>query len=588
MNIFSSFYTKLFNVYLPSLLCTLGALFLIDFSFETSFLIYFILWGGFVFFFSQKPFDLVQSTAGRKEGRKEGEISALFLSTFLLLGNNGLDLLIPIRMSSLLFFAVWFGLYLTFLILISAFYMMLDRAPLHDNSCCARRSASLHTFWLISFILLWAVYFLFFLNQYPGSLCTDSRSQIMQAMGDRKFENANPLINTLIITACVKLGLLIDGSVNTGIALYTFFQFTITAAIFAHTVTVIYKNGFHWGVVIFAQCFFNFMPYNIAYAIGMWKDTFFAVMFLAVITQTFDLLFSVHKTLPITFEKRLSLFLFCLVASLARNSGWSSLLFFGLSLLIWGAAKHYYRIRSTAIVILSSVFVSFFITFVIYPILGVTSNGNITVGLSVPLQQVARVVAENGDISPSELTLISEALPIEEIQEAYDEVISDPIKKRVNKDALINNPDDYLMLWISLGFKNPRTYLDAYLNLTKKYWFVDTVGWTWDTRIFENPYGITRSALIFPAHNLTDSLLKLYHFPKGSAFRSSALILWLSIILFEYASVRKRYLGRIMYLPILTIFAGLLITSPTALFRYTYGAAVCIPLLFCFPYCLDS
>lgn len=40
----------------------------------------------------------------------------------------------------------------------------------------------------------------------------------------------------------------------------------------------------------------------------------------------------------------------------------------------------------------------------------------------------------------------------------------------------------------------------------------------------------------------------------------------------------------IMYVPILAIYGGLMFTSPVALFRYTYGAIVCIPMLVCFPY----
>lgn len=122
---------------------------------------------------------------------------------------------------------------------------------------------------VLSFLLLWSTYFVFFLNQYPGVLDCDTPTQMAQALGRIRFENANPLVNTLCVTLCVRVGRALFGEINGGLALYTVFQLTFAAGVFAYTVSVIWQKGYSKGAVAASHLFFNAVPYNIAFAIGM-------------------------------------------------------------------------------------------------------------------------------------------------------------------------------------------------------------------------------------------------------------------------------------------------------------------------------
>ena len=432
-------------------------------------------------------------------------------------------------------------------------------------------------FW-ISLVSMWGIYLIYFLNQYPGSLSCDTRAQLRQAIEVSGFENMNPLVNTLLITVCVQIGMAVGGNVNFGIAVYTVIQFTLAAFIFAYVVSVLNKKGFHKLLVLISWGFFAVVPHNIVYAIGMWKDSFFALFFLLTIVYFWDII----ENKEIKRYQYIILFAYSLIASLARNSGWSSLLAFVVFMII-GARKNK-RIMRTAITVLVGVIGNFIIISCIYPLFASKASTNVTTAISVPIQQISRVVAIGCELTEYEEELIDNLVDIEKIPELYDETISDPVKFSINKAELEENYSEYVKLWLKLGLQYPKCYLDAYIALTKSYWYPDSSTWKWDARILENNYGVYRTPLILKNEDITNWFYRLYDFPKGSVFNNHSTILWLIIVCFGYAAIKKNKMAMIMFVPILAIYGGLMFTSPVALFRYVYGAIVCTPFLVCIPY----
>lgn len=91
--------------------------------------------------------------------------------------------------------------------------------------------------------------------------------------------------------------------------------------------------------------------------------------------------------------------------------------------------------------------------------------------LSVPLQQVACVVANDRDLSEQEAEMINKIGRIDDIRETYVDYISDPIKSLIamcgQKDYMEKHKGEYFQLWIALGIKYPKDYLFAWINQTK-------------------------------------------------------------------------------------------------------------------------
>lgn len=518
----------------------------------------------------------------------ESRCVALILSLFVFFGEHWLDQLFGnTSIRGVLFpLIASVGIYILFERCLNTFYTYC-KENLGTSFHCRKQKFTPRQVFLVSFCMLWVVYFLFFLNQYPGSLSCDTPTQLAQAMGDLPFENANPLINTLVITLFVKLGLLIGNSVNLGIAFYTFFQFSLCACVFAYTIAVLYKIGTNKWILLFSQAFYNFVPYNIIYANGMWKDTFFAIFFLATLAYTCDYLYSFasSKHTPSRgFSREIILFTLVLIASLARNSGWSSLLVLGIALLIFAAKRKKRQLSQAAKTIILGVVSALAIISYIYPALGVTNHGGTVSAVSVPIQQISRVIAHDGDISAEEATLINNLVPLKHIKQGYDPTLSDPIKFAINNEKLEKDLSVYAKVWIQLAIKNPKRYLDAFLELTECYWYLKPHVWIHDTRIFDNPYGVVRTPLLMPDVNAVQALNDIIDFPKEAVLYTSSIILWIAIIMCGCSGVTKNRLGLILITPIFAIFIGLLFTSPAALFRYTYGAAVCLPLIVSVPF----
>lgn len=506
---------------------------------------------------------------------------AVLFTIFMFLGNDFLGVCmdkksLPVVITII---AATFGFFWLFRAVLSKIYMKWlkwdDKVRKEETIL---KSDIRKVFWC-SFILMWSIYFIYFLNQYPGSLSCDTPGQLRQAVEAGGFENMNPLINTLLITVCVQIGIAIGESVNSGVAVYTVVQLTLAAVIFSYTISVVYKKGFHKLLVLICWSFFALVPHNIVYATGMWKDSFFALFFLLTLVYSWEMIENEGANKKYQY---IILGVYSLITSLARNSGWSSLLAF--CAFVFVGARNNKRVLKTAMALFVGVMGNFLIVSCVYPLFASSSSTNVTTAISVPIQQISRVVTIGCELTEEEKELIDKLVDIERIPELYDETISDPVKFSINKKNLENDFSNYVKLWIKLGMKYPKCYLDAYIALTKSYWYPDSSTWKWDTRIFENNYGVYRSPLILKSKDITNWFHRLYDFPKGSVFNNHSTILWLIIVCLGYAAIRKNKMGMMLFVPILAIYGGLMFTSPVALFRYTYGAIVCTPFLVCIPH----
>lgn len=570
--------------YLKAFLCAFGVLYLANQHLTLPIVVYVAVYCAFICLYKLCKDMRIPTFA-------QSKFAAAVFSLFIVLGEDWLGLLLDDYSKRRLAYTICacVGVFLLSRKLLDIlFFALLNKKGITTDRGTLKRENATKVF-LVSFLLLWCVYFCFFLNQYPGSLSCDTPGQLAQAMGDRPFENANPFINTIVLTFFVRLGLYFGDAANLGVAMYTFFQFTLTALVFAYTITLLYRIGVNRWIIVLSQLFFNIMPYNIVYANGMWKDTFFAVFFLATMVCFIEIIY-IYIYMQGTRDHQkpkfrlFVLYFLTLIASLSRNSGWSSLLVLGIAMLLYSIKNKYRIVMPIARTVIMGTLSALIIISTVYPAFGVTDNGGIVTGLSVPLQQVSRVVSRDGEVSQETLEMINEVIPVEEIKNAYDPHISDPIKALAKEQPLKDNLADYAKLWISIGIKNPKIYLDAYLDLTKHYWHLDSSGWIWDERIFDNPYGVARESILFPNVDMAYAMAEIINFPKHEVFFGSSIVLWIAIIMCSFAGVRKNRLGRTIYIAIFAIYVGLMLTSPVALFRYTYSATVSLPLIVSLPF----
>ena len=432
---------------------------------------------------------------------------------------------------------------------------------------------------LVSFMIIWSTCFIVFLNMYPGTLSCDTPGQMAEALGINKFENLNPFINTLMITIFVRIGVFIK-DVNLGVALYTLFQLTLYSVVTSKVLYLLYKKGFHIVILVATMVFYAINPINLIYATGMWKDTFFAFLLLytsTIIYEEVDNPDSSKKGL----KNKIKLGLAVFVTSLSRNSAWSAFLIFG----IFAALGKKQTLKKTGVTVIVGALLSIMVMLFIYPMFGVVST-NSYLANSLQLQQIARVAKDEvlTDAEREEIEFfLREEKSIDDLAVNYSSSLVDPLRGQFDSDKVGNEEGKLSQLSINLFLNHTQASINSIIDHTKTYWWPRTSGWIWDTRIFENDFGIERHQLVFEGHEIAAFLYTFFaHIPLYKWFNYMGVITW--ILLLAIFLKGMDYTGCSLYIVPLTIIIGLILFSYASLFRYIYAVFLMKPLFIAYQY----
>ncbi len=210
--------------------------------------------------------------------------------------------------------------------------------------------------------------------------------------------------------------------------------------------------------------------------------------------------------------------------------------------------------------------------------------------LSIPAQQIARVVVDCNDLTKSQKELLSEIIDIPKIKEAYKPFISDPVKELVrdkeNQEYLAEHKFDYLKLYLEIGLSHPLKYVEAWIDQTRGYWEGGNNYWIWNTKVEPNTIGIERTCNSKLATVLMEAYFWYFrNIEVLKLFLSIGLHTWL-VILAGYAGyVRKNKNVVFAAIPVLAIIVSLLIGTPVySEFRYIYAMFCCVPFLAVIPF----
>lgn len=465
------------------------------------------------------------------------------------------------------------------LVLIYVLLLTILRLVQHSHKvehCCA---LSTKQYLLLAFVIIWSSCFIIFLNMYPGTLSCDTPGQLAEAVTLQNFENYNPLINTLVLTFFVQIGMKIQG-VNLGIALYTLFQFTLYAFSTTYTLGVLIRIKDSIIFRILGLIFFV-LPINLVYATGMWKDTFFAVIFLLDMAYILNVVGNCKK---LGRKQKITIFILTILSSLARNSGWSAIITGAIILVFYTKArdidekKKIYRGIAwtqvigvvTALLIIELGFSSF----------QVESMASYT-GMSVPMQQIARVVADN-EATEAEKNLINNLGRyeniVENIPQEYSPSLVDPVRGLYAPEKL--NTKEFWITWLKIGIHHPREYFLGFIDHTINYWWPASSSWLIDNRIFDNEFGVNRTSKLFPDKDIAMGVYQILGYLKPlKLFSNSGFTFWMILLCMYLCKKNNNKIGQVLCVPYLMIYIGLIIFSYAGLFRYTYAAVIGMPLL---------
>ncbi|MBR3525753.1 MAG: hypothetical protein IKO11_07885 [Lachnospiraceae bacterium] len=434
---------------------------------------------------------------------------------------------------------------------------------------------------LFSFLLLSVWYLLWFLYSYPGIFDPDPINQIEQFLGMDTPSDHHPYVHTLLISLFYHIGRLFSSNINFCIGLYTFFQmcfFAFSAAAVVYTLHRYLKLRFGLCMAVLA---FYALPFMAVQSILVCKDTPFAsalMLFVCILTA---MVTEQKLSLPAAAGFVLSGIGVCTL----RTNGFYAFLLFAPFFLFFFRNKWKKALPLPVLTVL----VVLLIKGPVFNAIGV-QKGDLVESLHVPMQQVACVVARGRAVDEGDKALIGELCDYDQIPGRYVPWLADSIKELIrgcSPQVLEERKGDFFRLWLKLGLRYPKDYIDAWTGLT------ETLIWPdggYDVAVIEgvfpNGLGLESRPLIGGKllAKVRELLLKLGSFvPLYGFFFSmgsyACILLFFAGYLLQSKMQRRRLL---ILMPAFCLIFTLFLAIPVGkYFRYAWSYAILLPFVFC-------
>lgn len=436
--------------------------------------------------------------------------------------------------------------------------------------------------WLSFFLLCLLCYLPYFLMYYPTWFNNDAVWQMEQALGMAVKSNHHPYFHTLIVKLFLDIGNFLFGNLTAAVALYTFFQMALTAAVFGFFLFLFYQRGTGIFWLILAVCFYALLPVNAMLSICMGKDAWFTAAFLLF-------MWAVSECAQTKTGGRWMAFAITgLAVCLLRSNG----IFVFLGTAVFLIVSALWRERAAR----REMFVSTAAVLVLYllwqgPILSAlhVEPPDTIESLTMPTQHLLCAYKRGGSLTAEEIGMLEQVVPLAEIDEYYNPYLFDMTKNYIrqngHQEVIAENKGAYAKLWLSVGLKNPMLYLEGEIRQTAGYYALHIPHELYlysDYFMADNPFGIETERKLF---TYADSLA-MGRWLQGfqDLYRrvwSLGANTWLLLCAFACALYRKRRIAA--YLPAVCLLGSLMLATPVYNeFRYAYGVFAALPILVCF------
>lgn len=455
-----------------------------------------------------------------------------------------------------------------------------------DGGCSSIRVPSVAVRALVIFLL----YLPFFLRYCPGLFFGDTFSSFAQIMGWNPLSNHHPVAFTMMMAVCIKIVGLMGMGPSAGVALLTVLQMACVASTFGYlSIWVSSRLGVssRWSWLLVA--FFGLSRYCALYSVALWKDPLFSCCLILVVTMLADAVMGKGS-----WSSALRLLVFGALAlgvMLLRNNGLYICAALFVVLAIVATLSRLGRIaplepapRLAASFGLALV-ICLVITGPVYSAIGVVPSEAVE-SVGIPLAQMARVAALDGDMTESDRSYMNELLPLDRYKEVYRPSFIDPLKW--NEDFNAEHLEDgFWTHWASMLSRNPSIYFEAWELQTFGFWAPNVIG---ADNLPENflmgaPYNLmtdTGASAGVAFRNLLASFGDGVDAAIGlNAWSiSGAVVFWLLVFSAVLLVSRGRPRFALPLLPFLLLYGTLFIASPIWYWpRYIVAAQFGLPVV---------
>ncbi len=444
--------------------------------------------------------------------------------------------------------------------------------------------------------IIFACWLPYFLALYPGAYSYDTPTQVAQVMGVIPMTTQHPVVHTLLIGFFVWLGKDVLGSYVTGMALCTILQMAVTALAFGYTATAVGRVVRSTVGYVLALVWFAVFPVNGLMAVSCTKDVYFAAAFCWFMAQLVQVLQRGERP---TAGQLVLLGIAGLAALLLRTNmvyAWAvfsvvATVVVCVRVLRHGAAQ---RGRDLALVAMlwSALALSWLVTGPIYAAGGVSHDINLRESLSLPSQQMARVVAREGEISARDQQSLGRLMP-KLTPETYHAYLADYAKSALDMDYLPDHMDEFWKTYQSIGSENVDDYVDAFLELTVTAWYPLVPGnlgkpylelevSTWYDTLGAAEYYIPHEPVLPELASAIYDAVEMRPWegvPILGLLMSQGFLVWPPVVAFFWLLSSRKNAVRALPLVLPLLYWGTLLLGPTIITRYVYPLCALEPVV---------
>lgn len=458
------------------------------------------------------------------------------------------------------------------------FFCFLLADWLRKNDCLEKLNEKKY-----SFAALWGIYFIsflpVFLGGYPGIFAADAPNQIGWTFSGWLTAH-HPILHTGILCSIFSITRALGLTDNTAAAVCSLLQMAALSGIFAWISRFLKKeNAPVWlqtGTVLFL-CFF---PFHAMMSVYTTKDVIFSGIFVLCLMQVWKMCvrpeeyFQGYHFLLKGGSVFLMLFLF-------RNNGFHTLLLCAPFLFLY--LRKYWK--KLMILFVGLLLCYRFCNGPFLNLIG-AEPGNSREMYSIVMQTLGRTYMTGGDIRPEEIDVIRPVMD-EETLAMYTPNLSDPIKNYFDTEAFNANKGEFLKTWMTVGLRNTKIYIDAFLHTTAAFWYPDT-----EEKYLEfECIDIMKEDANYPHVQMTPVSKAFYQYYTAvgtdAAFRqipgvreilSMGFYFWLMVFAGLYVIYRKEY-QKLLWMLLMWTYMATSFLGPTALLRYGYPIMLAAPMV---------
>ena len=455
---------------------------------------------------------------------------------------------------------------------------------------------------LCAYGVIMAGFLIPFATYYPAIMAYDVIPQLDQ-IKISGYTTHHPLIHTLMLSMSLKIGEIlpfVNNADRAGLAVYTILQMLIVAGCFAYMYVYLRRKGVHKYLCYLLVLCAAFYPTHGMLAVSITKDTIYAVLVMVFTAFVWDLA-TWEPDRPLGRGWLWAYLILTVLLLLFRNNSvyaWIVFLIAALPVLHSKGKKDRSFVRKIYMMHAAALALYLILNMVMAAASHATNTTYAREMLSVPAQQIARVVAYHEEELTEEDTERLEAVWGEDNLPEYVPAIADRSKRDIANDRGVL--EALAQEWVRLGVRYPGEYVRAFLLKNKGMWYLEDSTYLNDIYSYAKGYlQITypgdqqeyMEALVpgYVRHQKLQFLQSVYRYfaggdavwrylPPLALVMQPAFYCWL---LFYYCvcciGLKKvRWLLPAVYLLALT---GTLLLGPCVLVRYMYPVMLAVTVM---------